>query len=59
MARAMSRDVLAGQAVGIAVAVPALVVVAHAGDERLVEQRPDDLGAEDGVLAHQLPLVRR
>ena len=25
--------------------------------ERLVEQRPDDLGAEDGVLPHQLPLV--
>ena len=50
------RDLVAGQAVGVAAAVEALVVVAHAGHQLLVEQRPHDLGADAGVLAHELPL---
>ena len=39
MARATSGIVLAGEAVGVAAAVPALVVVAHAGHELVGEQR--------------------
>ena len=49
---------LAGQAVGVAPAVEALVVVAHPGHELLVEQGAHDLGADAGVLAHELPLLR-
>ena len=55
---AEERDRLAGQAVGVALAVEALVMVAHARDELLVEERPHDLGADAGVLAHELPLLR-
>ena len=51
------RDARALELVGVALAVPALVVVAHAEDEVLVEQRVDDLGAEHRVLAHRLPLL--
>ncbi len=53
------RDLLAGEAVGVAATVEALVVVAHAGDELLVEERAHDLGADAGVLAHELPLLAR
>ena len=52
------RDGFAGETIRVARAVPALVMVAHAGNEGLVEERADDIGAEDGVLAHELPLVR-
>ena len=52
------RDLLAGQAVGIAAAVPALVLVAddpgHAPEAR---DRAQDALADDGVLAHDLPLA--
>ncbi len=57
MARASERDGLAGEAVGVAAAVEALVMVAHAGDELLVEERAHDLGADAGVLAYELPLL--
>ena len=50
-------DLLAAQAVRVAVAVPALVVMAHAQDELLLEQRADDVGAEHRVLAHEVPLL--
>ena len=59
MIRAADRDRVAGQPVGIAAAVPALVLVAddprdraHAGD------RAQDPLADHGVLAHDLPLAR-
>ena len=52
------RDLLAGDAVRVAAAVPALVLVAdrvrHRGE---AGQRPQDALADDGVLAHQLPLL--
>ena len=56
------RDVLAGQPVGVAVAVPALVVVAH--DELGLAEEVDvaqDLPADDRVALHQraLGLVER
>ena len=57
MARATRGISVAGQAVGVALAVEALVVVAHAGHELFVEQRPHDLGADAGVLADELPLL--
>jgi hypothetical protein len=52
-------DALAGQAVGVALAVPALVVVA---DHRAYEERQvlaEHVDADDRVLAHDLPLGRR
>ncbi len=52
------RDLVAGEAVGVAAAVEALVVVAHAGHELLVEQGSHDLGADARVLADELPLFR-
>ena len=58
MARAISGICLAGEPVRIAVAVVALVMVTHAEHELLGEERPDDVGAEDRVLAHELPLAR-
>ena len=51
------RDVVAGEAVGVAGAVPAFVMVAHGGHELGCEQRADDVGAEAGMLAHELPLA--
>ena len=51
------RDRRAGEVIGVSRAVEALVVVAHAGDELVVEQRPHDLGRDAGVLAHELPLL--
>ena len=53
------RDLLAGQAVGVAAAVVALVMVAHAGHVLVVQQRLDDLGADGRVLLHQRPLLVR
>ncbi len=50
-------DRLTGEAVGVALARPAFVVVADAGDQRVVEERADDVGAEDGMLAHQFPFL--
>ena len=52
------RDRLAGQAVGVALAVEALVVVAHALNELCVKQRTHDLGADAGMLTNELPLLR-
>ena len=57
MARAMSGMSSPASPVGVSAAAPALVVVPHAVHECVVEERPDDLGAEDGVLPHELPLV--
>ena len=51
-------DGVPGKAVGIAVAVVVLVMMAHALDQRLGEERADDVGAEHGVQAHLLPLLR-
>ena len=54
---ARERDRLAGEAVGIAAAVPALVLGAHGGGEvRERADRADDLGADRRVLAHDVPL---
>ena len=50
-------DLLAAQTVGVTGAVPALVVVTHAEDQVLLEQRADDVGAEHRMLAHQVPLL--
>ena len=51
------RDRLAGEAVRVAVAVVALVVVAHGEHEVRGEERADDVGAHHGVLAHLVPLL--
>ena len=51
------RDGVAGEAVGVAVAVVALVVVPHGEHEVLGEERADDVGAHHRVLAHLLPLL--
>ena len=52
------RDRLAGEAVGVAAAVPALVLVADGGrDVAEPRQRAQDALADDRVLAHELPLV--
>ena len=53
------RDRLAGQAVGVALSVETFVVVAHPRHELVVEQGAHDLGADAGVLAHELPLFGR
>src|SRR5664280_524501 len=53
------RDLLAGEAVRVAAPIEALVVVAHAVDEGALEERAHDLGADSGVLAHELPLLTR
>ena len=50
-------DGLAGEAVGVAVAVVALVMVPHGEHEVLGEEGADDVGAHDGVLAHLVPLL--
>ena len=50
-------DRVPGKVVRVAVAAEALVVVAHARHELLGEERPDDVGAEDRVLAHEVPLA--
>ena len=50
-------DRLAGEAVGIAAAVPALVLVPHRlRDVAEARQRLQDPLADDRVLAHQVPL---
>jgi hypothetical protein len=49
---------VAGKTVGIAAAVVGFVMMADARDELVVEERADDVGAEHGVLAHELPLPR-
>jgi hypothetical protein len=52
------RDRVARQPVGVAAAVPALVLVAHGRGHRLqAGERPQDALADHGVLAHQLPLA--
>ena len=51
-------DVHAGEAVRVPAAVEVLVVVPHAGHELVAEERPRDLGADAGVLADELPLLR-
>ena len=50
-ARATSRDLLAGQPVRVAGAVPALVMVTHGAHDLACEERLDDLRAGDGVPA--------
>src|SRR5687767_6519312 len=55
---AAHRNGVAGQAVGVAAAVPALVLVAH--DPRYAPEsrdRPEDALADDRMLLHQDPLV--
>ncbi len=57
MIRERDRDLRAGQAVGVAVAVPALVLVAH--DRRQVPElrrAAQDPLADHGVLGHHAPL---
>ena len=51
-------NTLARQPVGVAAALPAFVVMTHAADQIFREERPDDIGAENRVLAHQPPLMR-
>ena len=52
------RNGLAGEPVGIAEAVPPLVVAADEGDDFLqVDQRREDLGADEHVLLHVLVLL--
>ena len=58
MMRASGGIVVAREPVRVAAAVVVLVVVAHRLHELVREQRPDDLGAEHGVLLHLLPLLR-
>ena len=57
MARAIGGIARADEPVGVPLAIPTLVVMPHAGNEPVVEQGLDDLGAEDRMLAHQLPLM--
>ena len=58
MIRASIGISLAGEAVRIAVAVPALVLVAHRpGDRAHARDRADDPLADHRVLAHHLPLA--
>jgi len=51
------RDLFSGESVGIAVSVPALVLVSHR-ERNLSEpwQLPQDPLADRGVLAHEVPL---
>src|SRR2546425_7256847 len=53
------RDLVAAQTIGVASAVPTLVVAAHHGDDVLeVGQRREDLRADDDVLLDVLELLR-
>src|SRR5450759_1127133 len=50
-------DGRAGQTIGVAVAVEALMMMAHRRGQLPVEEGPHDLGADARVLAHELPPV--